>query len=96
MKPWNTPRLKSLALAIASLKKEDDLLHFLRDLCTREELAELSERWHIAQLLDQGLSYRQIAKKTKISTTTVTRIAYWLNNGEGGYQAALKKMKKKI
>lgn len=95
MTPWKTPRLKSLATAIASLKKEEDLLNFLRDLCTTDELKELSERWNIVQLLGKGYSYREIAKKTEVSTTTVTRIAYWLNNGEGGYQAALKKMKKK-
>lgn len=94
MKQWKTKHLKSLVFAIASLK-EEDLLHFLRDLCTTDELKELSERWNIAQLLDRGYSYREIAEKTNVSTTTITRIAYWLNNGEGGYQTALQKMKKK-
>lgn len=95
MTPWKTPHLKSLAAAITSLKKEEDLLNFLRDLCTMDELRELSERWNIVQLLGKGHSYREIAEKIDVSTTTVTRIAYWLNNGEGGYQTALKKMKKK-
>lgn len=95
MKNWKTKHLKSLASAITSLKKEEDLLNFLRDLCTAEELEELSQRWEIAQQLHKGLSYRDIAEKTGVSTTTVTRIAQWLHNGEGGYQAALQKMKKK-
>lgn len=95
MKPWKTPHLKSLASAIIALKKEEDLLNFLRDLCTADELKELSERWNIAQLLHKSYSYREIAEKTSASTTTVTRIAHWLNNGEGGYQAALQKTKKK-
>ncbi len=69
------------------------MLNFLRDLCTLEELSELSERWKIAQLLDKGLSYRAVAKKTTASTTTITRIAHWLKHGESGYRRALKKMK---
>ncbi len=70
------------------------MLAFLRDLCTLEELEELSERWHIAQLLDTGESYRSIAEKTGVSTTTVTRIAQWLEHGEGGYKIALTKVKR--
>ena len=54
-----------------------------------EEIEELSSRWEVVLLLDKGDSYREIAKKTKVSTTTVTRIAQWLNNGEGGYKAVL-------
>lgn len=71
------------------------MLNFLRDLCTPEELHELSERWDIAQMLAKGESYRSIAAKTKVSTTTITRIAGWLNNGEGGYAKAIKNAKKK-
>lgn len=92
---WKTPRLKKLAHAIDSLKSQSDLLNFLRDLCTPDELEELSCRWEAAQLLNKGLSYREVAKKTNLSTTTVTRISQWLHHGEGGYQAALRKQKKK-
>ena len=77
------------------LKTEPEAQNFLRDLCTLDELEELSTRWEIAQMLDGGLSYREIAKKTKVSTTTVTRIAYWLEHGEGGYRVALKNIKSK-
>ena len=73
-----------------SLKNENDLLNFLRDLCTLEELDELSHRWETVELLDEGMSYREIAEKTGLSTTTITRIAHWLQHGEGGYQKALK------
>ena len=90
---WKTPSLKNLSHALRSCKTEPELLNFLRDLCTLEELAELSERWKIARLLAEGLSYRAIADKTGASTTTITRIAHWLSHGEGGYQAALKKIK---
>ena len=94
MTSWKTARLKKLTHALLSLKNETELLAFLRDLCTLEELEELSIRWEIAQMLAKGESYRAIAKKTGVSTTTITRIAWWLEHGEGGYRTALKKISK--
>ena len=77
-----------------SLKNERDMASFLRDLCTLEELEEMSNRWEAAQLLAKGLSYREVAREVEISTSTVTRIAQWLEEGEGGYQKALGKIKR--
>ena len=42
----------------------------------------------VAKLLDQGLPYQEIARRTGASTTTVTRVAHWLRHGEGGYRTA--------
>lgn len=95
MDSWKKPRLKKLATAFLSLKTESEMMNFLRDLCTLEELEEMSRRWEAVHLLEKGLPYREIAEKTGLSTTTVTRISLWLRNGEGGYQTALKKHQKK-
>jgi uncharacterized protein YerC len=35
-----------------------------------------------------------VAKRAHASTTTVTRVAQWLHNGEGGYRLALKRRKR--
>lgn len=78
--------------AILSLKNKAEAEKFFRDLCTVEELKELSERWQIARLLDRRLSYRAIAEKLKVSTTTVSRVAAWFYNGEGGYRLMLDKL----
>lgn len=94
MENWRTKQLKNLAKAFLALKEEEEILNFLRDLCTLEELKELSGRFEVVELLIKKLSYRDIAQKTAMSTTTVTRIAHWLEHGEGGYKAALKRLKK--
>ncbi len=62
---------------------------FLRDIGTLSELQAWGERWQVAQLLSRGVSYRDIAKKTGASTATVTRVAKFLENGEG-YRSVLK------
>ena len=90
MQNWRTPKVKKLARAFKKLKTEADILVFLRDLCTVDELDELSARFESAKLIQQGIPYRAIAKKTGMSTTTVSRIAWWLEHGEGGYKKALK------
>lgn len=79
----------NLFKAILSLKTVKEAEKFFRDLCTIEEIKEMSERWEIVKLLNQGMSYRKIADRLKMSTTTVGRVALWLNNGEGGYQLVL-------
>jgi TrpR-related protein YerC/YecD len=85
---------RELAATIATLKTPDEVGRFLRDLCTRSELDAMAHRWEVAKLLDEGLPYLEVAKRAHASTTTVTRVAQWLRNGEGGYRLALRRRKK--
>lgn len=94
MNNYRTKKLKRLAMAFLIAKDEAQMLNFLRDLCTLEELEELGSRFQVVELLAAGKSYREIAKLAKVSTTTITRISHWLVHGEGGYRAVLSKLKK--
>jgi uncharacterized protein YerC len=49
----------------------------------------------VAQLLDEGLPYVEVARRAHASTTTVTRVAQWLRHGEGGYSLALGRRRRK-
>lgn len=93
MEKWKTVKLKRLAKVLSGLQDEKKVLAFLRDLLTLDELEEISGRWQAVELLDKGKTYREIAESTGLSTTTVTRIAHWLEHGEGGYKAALENRK---
>jgi TrpR-related protein YerC/YecD len=86
---WRTPDLDALLDAIVQLDDRDEAARFLRDLCTLGELRDLSQRWAVVRMLDQGLHYAEISRLTGASTATITRIASWLNHGEGGYRAML-------
>ncbi len=88
---WVDPDTKALLEAVVLLETPQEAAHFLRDLCTRRELTEMSKRWAIARLLDEGGSYRAISEETGASTATVTRIAQWLNHGTGGYRSMLER-----
>ena len=54
----------------------------------------MAHRWQVAQLLEEGLPYLEVAQRAQASTTTVTRVAQWLRNGEGGYRLALSRRAK--
>lgn len=87
---WRKERwFQSLCSAIASCKELDEVADFLRDIGTLSELQAWSERLEVAKQLSQGLTYREIAANTGASTTTVTRVAKFLENGEGGYRRVL-------
>ena len=90
---WRTTSSEALFTALASLEDTDEVGRFLRDLCTRHELEELSARWTVVELLDEGLPYRRIAESTGVSTTTITRINEWLHHGTGGYRIVLDRSK---
>ncbi len=83
--PW----FRSLCASIKSCKTEEEIADFLRDVGTLSELQAWSERLEVARLLGKGLSYRQVASMTGASTTTVTRVASFIENGEGGYRKIL-------
>ena len=91
---WQTPETRDLLKAIVSLKTVDEAERFLRDLCTLSELEAMTHRWQAAQLVDRGLPYLEVSRRTGASTTTVTRVAHWLHHGEGGYRLVLERRRR--
>lgn len=80
---------KALCKAIAACKNEEEVSDLLRDIGTLSELQAWSERLEVARQLTEGLTYREVAKNTGASTTTVTRVAKYIENGTGGYRSHL-------
>jgi TrpR-related protein YerC/YecD len=85
---------EALFEVISQLDNISDVNAFFKDLCTPQELKSFSERWKIARLLDEGnLSYRKISSQTGASTTTVGRVARFLNDEPyKGYRTSLNKI----
>ena len=89
---WKTDDVKALFEAILRLETRDETERFFRDLCTLNELRDMAQRWAVVRMLDSGLHYAEISRTTGASTATITRIASWLNHGEGGYRAMLDRL----
>jgi TrpR-related protein YerC/YecD len=86
---WRTGEITELADAVIALRSRDEALRFLRDLCTINELKELGQRWHVARLLDAGVSYHEISERTGASSATISRVGQWLRYGRDGYRLVI-------
>ena len=85
---------RSLSEALLSLESDQEVRRFLEDLCTPAEIEAMVDRWRVAQLVDQGYSYRDIREMTEVSVTTIGRVARFIEHGTGGYRTALDRLEK--
>ena len=83
--------VRDLFEVIAGLRNGDECARFFRDLCTLNELKAMAERWRVARMVSEDIPYRLISERTGSSTATITRIAHWVNHGEGGYRLMLQR-----
>lgn len=90
------PRFRALCSAMASCDNQEEVADLLRDVGTLSELQAWSERLEVAKQLSQGKTYRDVAKNTGASTTTVTRVAKTIRNGTGAYVRLLKKVQSAV
>ena len=86
---------RSLSEALLTLRSPGEIREFLEDLCTPAELEAMVDRWRVAQLLDQGMTYRDIREATEVSVTTIGRVARFLESGTGGYRTVLDRLENK-
>ena len=81
--------------AVTNLDAAVDLVSFMQDILTPQELEELALRWQIVRLLDAGMPQREIASTLKCSVTTVSRGSRQLKYGFGGFEKGLVKVRNK-
>lgn len=75
--------MNDLCNTVLMLQTPEEVEGFLLDLCSRQELEKLSDRWSIAKLIAMGFSYRIIGQKTGASSSTISRLQNNIVNGSG-------------
>lgn len=92
---WTEIEQKSpdLIKAFLSLKNEDELKSFFRDLMSERDLREFAMRWEVAKKLDAGIPFSHIQEESGESPVTITKINRWLKEGCGGYKMMIDRMK---
>ncbi|MCR4260830.1 MAG: YerC/YecD family TrpR-related protein [Candidatus Colwellbacteria bacterium] len=89
---WKSEESKKLIKAVLALESEDEAKRFLRDLMTEKEIDEFAKRLRTAEMLMENISYSSIEKETGLSSTTVSRVAKWLNREGGGYKTIIERL----
>lgn len=80
--------------AVLALKSQEECRAFFQDLCTVSELRAMSQRLEVAQLLDEGLIYNDILRRTGASSATISRVNRALQYGADGYKTVLPRLVK--
>ena len=93
MANWHSKETDDLIKAITELNTVEECYTFFEDVCTIKEVIEIAQRLRVAKLLDSGLSYQAISKETGASTATISRVSKCLEYGNGGYRAAIQRLK---
>ena len=78
--------------AILALRDREECRAFFQDLCTVAELKAMAQRMEVAQLLDQGLIYNDILRRTGASSATISRVNRALQYGADGYKTVLPRL----
>jgi len=86
---WKDKLTDQLFRAILLLKNEKECYNFFEDLSTINEIKELSQRFEVARMLDNGFTYEEIVDKTGASSATISRVKKCLNYGADGYKLIL-------
>jgi TrpR-related protein YerC/YecD len=81
--------LDDVLTIFSKLDSKDRVFEFLLDLMTEKEMLEFARRLEVAKMLDEGISYTRIEKKTAMSSTTIARVSKALNSDNFGYKNAL-------
>ena len=72
--------IKELSKLISNLKSDKEIVKFLSEILTENEISTLSKRWRILNMLNQGATQREIANSLNVSLCKVTRGAKILKN----------------
>lgn len=81
--------------ALARLRTAEEVLPFLTDLLTKNEVTILIKRLQIARLLLEGKDYRTIEKSLRTSHGTIARVAAWLADSGEGFRLAIGRIPQK-
>lgn len=80
---------------ILSLKTKEECYTFFEDVCTINELLSLSQRFEVAEMLRNKITYTEISERTGASTATISRVNRCLQYGTDGYSLVLDRLNAK-
>ena len=68
---------------LVSIENAEDMEVLFDDLCTKNEIEQMTQRLMAAKLLLQGKTYNQVIEATDISSATLSRVSNAVKYGKG-------------
>ena len=66
-------RIKEIAGRLGKIDNPEMIERFFREILTPKEVKDLSSRWELVKLLEEGVSQREIARRLHLSLCKITR-----------------------
>ena len=66
-------KLQEIVRRLAEIDDPGLLEKFFREILTPKEVKDLSSRWELVKLLEEGVSQREIARRLHLSLCKITR-----------------------
>ena len=85
--------MNRIVKAIKKIKSDEEIGRFLTELLTDNELKDMENRWILMEMLNKGVTQREIAKELKISLCKITRGSKLLKDETSVVGQIIKKLK---
>lgn len=92
-KKLRTEEMNRLFEAILTLETVEECYQFFEDACTVNELISIAQRFQVAEMLEDKVTYKDISEKTGASTATISRVNRALTYGNEGYDLVMSRLK---
>ncbi|KKQ97870.1 MAG: hypothetical protein UT24_C0025G0008 [Candidatus Woesebacteria bacterium GW2011_GWB1_39_12] len=86
--------LNRLRASFLAAKDGNDVEEIIKAILTYDERMKIGRRIQIAEMIKEGMQYRQIAKELKVGLTTVMLVARKLDENPFGYELITDREKK--
>ena len=93
-KSVNEENIEMLYKVILAIETKEECEALFDDMCTKTELASMSQRVVVAKMLSEKRVYSDIVAETGASTATISRVNRSLAYGKGGYDKLFEKVDK--
>lgn len=79
---------------LCSVSNRNEMIKLINELLTKSEISDLTLRWNLLCMLNEGLSQREIAAKLGVSLCKITRGAKILKDEKGAVKKIFEKSSK--
>jgi TrpR family trp operon transcriptional repressor len=87
-------KISEIASVLAETSDAVLIQDFLYSILTPREIQDLSSRWELVKLLDDGMSQRNIARELHLSLCKITRGSKELRKENSAFKQLIEKVKK--
>ena len=82
----NDPSVRRFFEGLLTLESVEECYAFFDDICTRNEILSIAQRFQVGEMLLDKNTYQTISKTTGASTTTISRVNRLLGDDQEGIE----------